>query len=148
MKAILTCLVACLFAGSAMAIQGSGKYRVNDAEIDAQFEQAAEMQFVAVENGWDIMTSEKGVDAKVIARIRADKDPQIAGIMAIGEIVLGLVFIPAHRIYLGTDTGTIIGYVLTCGGFGIITLIDAIVLLTDEDPDRFMDNPKFFMWSK
>jgi TM2 domain-containing membrane protein YozV len=54
-----------------------------------------------------------------------------------------------HRLYLGTKTMTWIGYILTCGGiFGIVPLIDFIVLIVNNDDiSPFVDNPKFFMWS-
>ncbi len=74
------------------------------------------------------------------------KDFKLASSMAFGEYILLFWWFPLHRIYLGTTNQTLAAYILTCGGCGFITLIDAIVLLIDEEPQRFVDNPQFIMW--
>jgi len=53
-----------------------------------------------------------------------------------------------HRAYLGTETFTWIGYILTCGGiFGIVPFVDLIVLCINAgDISKYENNPKFFMW--
>ncbi|MVM39756.1 NINE protein [Spirosoma sp. HMF3257] len=54
-----------------------------------------------------------------------------------------------HRLYLGTETLTWVGYILTCGGiFGVVPLVDFIVLIVNHDNlSPYIDNPKFFMWA-
>jgi TM2 domain-containing membrane protein YozV len=52
-----------------------------------------------------------------------------------------------HRIYLGTATMTWVGYILTCGGCGILPTIDFWVMVFNyNNIDKFVDNDKFFMW--
>ena len=54
-----------------------------------------------------------------------------------------------HRFYLGTATMTGIGYILTCGGCGVVALVDWVVLLIGafkNDISKYEDNTKFFMW--
>jgi TM2 domain-containing membrane protein YozV len=71
------------------------------------------------------------------------KDPVVAILL---DFFLG--GLGVHRFYLGTKPLTGIGYILTCGGiFGIVPLIDFIVLIIDHDDiSPYIDNPKFFMW--
>jgi TM2 domain-containing membrane protein YozV len=54
-----------------------------------------------------------------------------------------------HRFYLGTETLTGLAYIFTCGGiFGIVPLVDLIVLIIDnKDISAYINNPKFFMWN-
>lgn len=75
-----------------------------------------------------------------------DKKPVVAFILA---WVVG--FLGIHRAYLGTSGGVIIGYILTCGGLGIVALIDWIVLLIEvieeKNFDKYVGSKKFFMFA-
>lgn len=55
-----------------------------------------------------------------------------------------------HRMYLGSDDMMWLYYTVTCGGiFGIVTLVDWVVLLigaANDDISQYIDNPKFIMW--
>jgi TM2 domain-containing membrane protein YozV len=74
----------------------------------------------------------------------SDKDPVVAIVLS---FFLG--WIGVHRFYLGTEVLTGIGYILTCGGLGIVNLVDFIVLIVDnKDISKYVNNPKFFMWAK
>lgn len=75
----------------------------------------------------------------------ASKDKDVVVALLLDFFLGGL---GIHRFYLGTKTMTGIGYILTCGGiFGIVPLIDFIVLIIDNDDiSPYIDNPKFFMW--
>jgi TM2 domain-containing membrane protein YozV len=54
----------------------------------------------------------------------------------------------AHRIYLGTQHIVPIAYVLTLGGgFGIIPVIDAFLILLTKNLEPYQNNPRFFMWT-
>ena len=72
-----------------------------------------------------------------------EKDPLVALLLDIFVGGLGI-----HRLYLGTETLTWVGYILTCGGiFGIVPLVDLIVLAVNyDDISPYIDNPRFFMW--
>ena len=56
----------------------------------------------------------------------------------------------AHRIYLGTEPYMPLVYLATLGGFGILPLVDFIVILcTPKDKlEEYFDNGKVFMWGK
>lgn len=58
--------------------------------------------------------------------------------------------IAVHRVYLGGKPLLILTYFITCGGiFGIVPLVDLIVLVIDnEDISQYVDNDRFFMWGK
>jgi TM2 domain-containing membrane protein YozV len=52
-----------------------------------------------------------------------------------------------HRIYLGCAPYVPVVYIASLGGiFGLIPLIDFIVILTEKDLDRFTNSGKVFMW--
>lgn len=54
-----------------------------------------------------------------------------------------------HRIYLGTKPYVPVAYIASLGGvFGILPLIDFIVITFDKDFDQYRDNGKVFMWVK
>ena len=58
--------------------------------------------------------------------------------------VLGL-----HRLYLGSQPYVPLVYIGTLGGcFGVLPFIDFVVILMDKNPERFLNNPKIFMWNK
>ncbi|TAE38530.1 MAG: TM2 domain-containing protein [Runella slithyformis] len=76
----------------------------------------------------------------------AGKDATTSFLLAFFLGALGV-----HRFYMGTATLTGIGYILTCGGCGIVATVDWVVLLiamvNKEGISKYEDNPKFFMWS-
>ncbi len=76
--------------------------------------------------------------------LKSKKSPVVAFILCWAVGSLGI-----HRFYLGTKTMTGVGYILTCGGLGIVTFVDWIVLLIgviEDDVKKYVDNPRFFMW--
>ena len=74
-----------------------------------------------------------------------EKDPVVAWLISFPAGFLGL-----HRAYLGTDTKTVLLYIVTLGGvFGIVPMIDWILLLKGiqtGDISRYVNNRKFIMW--
>ena len=74
-----------------------------------------------------------------------EKDPVIAWLIAFPGGMLGL-----HRLYLGTNTQTIILYIATVGGvLGLVPMIDWILLLQGiqkGDISKYIGNKKFIMW--
>ena len=126
--AIITCSLTPAFAGN---------YHVDDKAIDQLFSTANV-----------IALSDTGAEVPTIAStnstaVTGDRDPLVAIIL---DLVVGPLGI--HRFYLGTETITGIGYILTCGGiFGIVPLVDLIVLAINyDDISMYIDNPAFFMW--
>lgn len=62
-----------------------------------------------------------------------------------------LSIIPIHRIILGCDGQTVkivALYCVTLGGCGILPIVDAIFLLIDDTKQKYIENPKFLMWTK
>jgi TM2 domain-containing membrane protein YozV len=120
-------------------------YKLNDAQIDQMFEQSTDitsnlMTSVADLSFGSFAKAEESSNAMFVA----DKQPIVAFLLAFFLGGLGI-----HRFYLGTKTMTGVGYILTCGGFGIVAFVDWILLLIgtiNDDIDKYIDNPKFFMW--
>lgn len=58
-------------------------------------------------------------------------------------------FVGAHRVMLGTKPWIPIVYVATFGGcFGLLPLIDFLVILNAKDIEQYENNPNLFMWIK
>jgi TM2 domain-containing membrane protein YozV len=52
-----------------------------------------------------------------------------------------------HRIFLGTAPYVPVVYIATAGGvFGLLPLIDFIMIVAEKDMARFMGNRQVFMW--
>lgn len=139
MKKLL--LVLALFAGVISAKQASASsYSVNEQAIDQLFNQAIETSMILVDTP---TTGTMSASAGTVLMPTKQKD-------AVAAILLDFFLggLGVHRFYLGTKPLTGIGYILTCGGiFGIVPLIDFIVLIIDHDDiSPYIDNPKFFMW--
>jgi len=117
----------------------ASSYTINEQAIDQLFENATETAMISV-NANELSSLPSNVSSMAVSN---DKDAVIAIVL---DFFLGGLGI--HRFYLGTETLTGLGYIFTCGGiFGIVPLIDFIVLIIDnKDISPYIDNPKFFMW--
>ncbi len=118
-------------------------YVIDDQQIEQLMAQSDDISLNAVSA--DLLQSEQltaGLTGS--ARVKANKEFVPALLLNLFLGGLGI-----HRLYLGTETLTWVGYILTCGGiFGIVPLIDFIVLIINNDNiSPYVDNPKFFMWS-
>ena len=70
-------------------------------------------------------------------------------ITAIAAFPLPFGFVGAHRVILGTKPWIPVVYVATFGGcFGILPMIDFLVILFDSDIEKFENDPNVFMWTK
>lgn len=140
MKKLLVLLFVVTFA--AVSNLSAANYKLDNAKVDAMFETAqdANMSVLA-----QTLNLDKGLTANAEFSASGEKNAVVAIVL---DVFLGGLGI--HRFYLGTEVLTGIGYILTCGGiFGIVPLIDLIVLIIDnEDISQYVDNSKFFMWSK
>lgn len=77
---------------------------------------------------------------------RQQKNNKIAAALAF-PFPFGVVGL--HRVYLKTSPYVPIVYTTTAGGvFGIIPLIDCIILLTQKDISPYENNPQVIMWIK
>lgn len=119
----------------------ASSYSVNEQAIDQLFDTAVETSMLSINS--PEMASVVS-NSSVALMPSNDKDAVVAIVL---DFFLGGLGI--HRFYLGTETLTGIGYILTCGGiFGIVPLVDFIVLIIDnKDISPYINNPKFFMWN-
>lgn len=132
-------LLIAIISVSALGFAGNNSYYLEDAEVDALFENAVEVNVI------DLASDFNAANAFEMASFNADKDALVAWIICWVGGSFGI-----HRLYLGTTTGTFLTYLFTCGGCGIVTTVDWFVLLIDgvinENVDKYIDNPKFIMW--
>ncbi len=129
---------AMFFVFSANAAEN--QYKLDNASIDALFASAQQVSLDEVSS----LSPLADFASSSNTQISDEKEPVIAFILAWFLGPLGI-----HRAYLGTSTGTIIAYILTLGGCGIVVFVDWVVLLIgmiNNDISRYVDNPKFFMW--
>lgn len=115
-------------------------YRVNDATVDALFQNATEITSPIMGE----INADLPMSLNNTMSFAAEKNPVVAFLLAWFFGYLGV-----HRLYLGTETIVFIGYLCTGGGCGIVATIDWIMLLIgviNDDIDKYIDNPKFFMW--
>ena len=135
-------LLAIVLIASVLCVKqaNASSYSVNEQAIDQLFVNAVETSMISV-NATDLSSLATNVPTTVMA---AQKDAVVAIVL---DFFLGGLGI--HRFYLGTETLTGIGYILTCGGiFGIVPLVDFVVLIIDnKDISKYVNNPKFFMWN-
>jgi TM2 domain-containing membrane protein YozV len=135
-------LLAIVLIASVLCVKqaNASSYSVNEQAIDQLFVNAVETSMISV-NATDLSSLATNVPTTVMA---AQKDAVVAIVL---DFFLGGLGI--HRFYLGTETMTGIGYILTCGGiFGIVPLVDFVVLIIDnKDISKYVNNPKFFMWN-
>jgi TM2 domain-containing membrane protein YozV len=76
---------------------------------------------------------------------RKKKNKKIVAALLAFPFPFGIVGL--HRIYLGTSPYVPVAYIASLGGvFGILPFIDFCVLLMDKDQERYINNPKVFMW--
>jgi TM2 domain-containing membrane protein YozV len=137
MKKTITFLLLVIFG---IAAANASHYRLNSEAVDKMFAEAESVEFFTP-NAMAPYADFAGTSHTFISQ---DKNPAVAFILAWAVGYLGI-----HRAYLGTSTGTIVAYILTLGGCGIVALVDWVVLLLaliDDDISKYVDNPKFFMW--
>ncbi|HKM94916.1 MAG TPA: TM2 domain-containing protein [Prolixibacteraceae bacterium] len=133
-------IVLLLFVVLALMVSQQAKasvYHVDEISVDQLFDNAVETSMLDF-NAVALNTVAGNADKNVVS----GKDPMIALVL---NFFLGS--FGAHRFYMGTEVLTGIGYILTCGGLGIVNLIDFIVLIIHyDDISPFVNNPAFFMW--
>lgn len=135
-------LVIILFVSILSVKQANASvYSVNEQAIDQLFDKAIETSMISI-NATELSSVASNVASTLLPS--KDKDAVVAIVL---DFFLGGFGI--HRFYLGTETLTGLGYILTCGGiFGIVPLVDFIVLIIDnKDISPYINNPKFFMWN-
>jgi TM2 domain-containing membrane protein YozV len=140
MKKLLILLFIVAFA--AVSNVSAANYKLDNAKIDVLFETAQDANTSLLAQSLNL--DNRFADSE-LSSVKSEKTFVAALLL---DIFLG--GFGVHRFYLGTKVMTGIGYILTCGGiFGIIPLIDMIVLIVDNDDiSKYVDNSKFFMWAE
>lgn len=133
MKKLVLTLAAALVALCASA----NNYVANDAAIDALVENSVEM----------VMEAAAPAAPANMIQLSNNQDPLIATLLSWFTGWVGL-----HRYYLGTSVWMALPYALTGGGFGIITLIDSVLLTIDLVQNnsingQYINNPRILMWA-
>ena len=76
----------------------------------------------------------------------SSKNPMVAAVLG---WVLG--WPGVHRYYLGTAPWMVLPYFLTGGGFGVVYVIDAVLLTVDALENRinpqYLNNERIIMWA-
>ncbi|MFW6246226.1 MAG: TM2 domain-containing protein [Tangfeifania sp.] len=140
MKKIFT-LILLIAAVTSFSQANAAKYSIDEGVIDQLFETATETSMISMS-----ANNLSAVPSTVASPLMANAEEKDAVVAIVLDFFLGWAGI--HRFYLGTNTLTGLAYPLTCGGiFGIVPLIDFVVLVIDNDNiSPYIDNPKFFMW--
>lgn len=129
MKKFLLVIVAIVAGAISMS---AANYTVDDASIDALFENAEMVE---------------SASAEAAAVLSADNNTTI---IAWVIDTVGLGFFGIHRMILGSTNLMWLIYTITAGGiFGIVPLVDWVVLLIDvvNGTNSYIGNPKFLMWA-
>ena len=136
MKKVVLLMLLVLSTGMLSYGAVDNKYFIDDSKVDQAFSNAIEASAFSLND----MTATSALTSTLPA---SDKEAAIALLL---DFFLG--GFGVHRFYLGTEVLTGVGYILTCGGiFGIVPLVDFIVLIIDlDDISKYVDNPRFFMW--
>lgn len=132
-----------LFAVLALGIAANAaNYSVDEASIDAMIEAAAEVSPLAMENASPDLTS-----PTVKVQLGEGIQPIIAFILSAIPVTGWLA---CHRMYMGTSALAIILNIVTGGGFGVVYVVDAVMLLLgvlDNNISQYCDNGRWLMWA-
>ncbi len=132
-----------LFAVLALGIAANAaNYSVDEASIDAMIEAAAEVSPLAMENASADLTS-----PTVKVQLGEGVQPIIAFIPSAIPVTGWLA---CHRMYMGTSALAIILNIVTGGGFGVVYVVDAVMLLLgvlDNNISQYCDNGRWLMWA-
>lgn len=142
-KLLILCLLTVATVTARAADVSSDAYVINDQQVEQLLAQSEDVS-LTVANTSLLESPQMTASLAGPARVKATKEfvPAILLNFFLGG--LGI-----HRLYLGTQTLTWVGYILTCGGiFGVVPLVDFIVLIMhNDDLSPYIDNSKFFMWA-
>ena len=135
-----------LLTFGAFTMASASSYVVDAQAIDNLIASSTEVEMVSfAETAFDLEANFMAA-ANPATSVRSADEGLIAFILC---WVLG--YLGVHRIYMGTNAGVIIGYILTGGGCGILVLVDWIMLLlkliNSESISEYQDCTRFFMWT-
>ena len=135
MKKVLLTLVAVL--GLGIAAQAAS-YTIDEQSIDAMIEMAEEVTPAALE-------AEGATDVTI--HIGNGAQPVIAFLLALVPVTGWLAI---HRMYMGTSILAVILNIVTGAGFGVVYVIDWVMLLIgvlDDNIGQYCNNGRWLMWA-
>jgi len=134
----LTLLFGLLLVVS-VSFAGTSKYQIDDASVDALFDNAVEMSIGDIN-----LLSTMDAPTNTIS-ISEDKSVMTAFLLA---WVVG--YFGIHRFYLGTKPLNVVLYIITGGGCGILVTVDWVLLLMEVIEEKkfsnYVGNENLFMW--
>lgn len=136
MKKIIISLIAILGLGLAAS---ANNYTIDESAIDAMIENAVEVSPMSVEAG------AAGIQDPTI-KFGSAPQPVLAFVLSVIPVTGWLA---VHRMYLGTSPLAVILNIVTGGGFGIVYVVDWVVLLMgvlDNNISRYVNNGNWLMW--
>ncbi len=133
MKKLVLTLAVALMA----VVASANNYVANDAAFDALEANSVEM----------VMAAELEMAPANMIQLSNNQNPLVATLLSWFTGWCGL-----HRYYLGTTVWMGLPYLLTGGGFGVVTLVDAVVLTLDLVQNnsingQYINNPRILMWA-
>ncbi|MBP5488755.1 MAG: TM2 domain-containing protein [Bacteroidales bacterium] len=135
MKKLILCMVAVLGLGIAAS---AANYTIDEQSIDAMIEMAEEVSPAALEaQGASDVTIHLGNGAQ----------PIVAWILSFIPVTGWLAI---HRMYMGTSILAVLLNIVTGAGFGIVYVVDWIVLLIgvlDNNIGKYCNNGRWLMWA-
>lgn len=135
MKKVILCLIAVLGLGIAAS---AASYTIDEQSIDAMIEMAEEVSPAAMEaQGATDVTIHLGNGAQPIVAFLLSIFP-VTGWLAI------------HRMYMGTSVLAVILNIVTGAGFGVVYVIDWVMLLIgvlDNNIGQYCNNGRWWMWA-
>ena len=133
MKKLLLTLAVAFFA---ICSASANNYVANDAAIDALVNNSVEM----------VIDLDAAMAPAAPAAAVSSKNPVVAAVLG---WVLG--WPGVHRYYLGTAPWMVLPYFLTGGGFGVIYVVDAVLLTIDALENtinpQYLNNERIIMWA-
>lgn len=128
-------LLTCAFALLGICAASANNYVADDAAIDALVANSTEM----------VMEADMAAPAAA-TYVAAGKNPIVATVLS---WCLG--WCGVHRYYLGTEPWMVLPYLLTGGGFGVVYVVDSVLLLVDALENKingqYLNNPRIIMWA-
>lgn len=135
MKKVILCLIAVLGLGIAAS---AANYTIDEQSIDAMIEMAEEVTPAAMEaQGATDVTIHLGNGAQ----------PIVAFLLSIFPVTSWLAI---HRMYMGTSILAVILNIVTGAGFGVVYVVDWVMLLIgvlDNNIGQYCNNGRWWMWA-
>lgn len=135
MKKLILCLVAVLGLGLAAS---AANYTIDEQSIDAMIEMAEEVSPA-------LMEAEGVTDVTI--HLGNGAQPIVAFLLALVPVTSWLAI---HRMYMGTSILAVILNIVTGAGFGVVYVIDWVMLLIgvlDNNIGKYCNNGRWLMWT-